>query len=70
MLPPEQLAAVFEANGIDLSLKRPLIASCGSGVTASILILALDQLGVQAIATHTRPDHPKARSSHLSHRVA
>jgi len=44
MLPPAELAAVFAAAGLDLADSAPLYASCGSGVTASVLALALDQL--------------------------
>lgn len=40
---PEALRAVFVGAGIDLG--RPLITSCGSGVTAAILTLALTVLG-------------------------
>ncbi|HEY0442540.1 MAG TPA: 3-mercaptopyruvate sulfurtransferase [Xanthobacteraceae bacterium] len=39
----EELAKAFEAGGVDLA--APVIASCGSGVTAAILWLALDALG-------------------------
>jgi len=35
--------AVFEAAGVDL--KRPVVTSCGSGVTATILNLALHRMG-------------------------
>lgn len=38
------LAAAFEAAGIDLA--RPIVASCGSGVTASVLLFALHRIGV------------------------
>jgi thiosulfate/3-mercaptopyruvate sulfurtransferase len=38
-----ELRAVFEAAGVSLS--RPIITSCGSGVTAAILILALAEIG-------------------------
>ena len=37
------LRAAFEASGVDLS--KPIITSCGSGVTAAILSLALERLG-------------------------
>jgi len=37
------LKAAFEAAGVDL--KKPLITSCGSGVTAAILSLALERIG-------------------------
>lgn len=38
------LRATFEAAGIDLA--KPVITSCGSGVTAAILSLGLAELGV------------------------
>jgi thiosulfate/3-mercaptopyruvate sulfurtransferase len=38
-----ELRAAFEAAGIDLD--RPVITTCGSGVTAAILALALERLG-------------------------
>ncbi len=41
------LKARLEAAGIDLA--RPVISSCGSGVTATFLNLALAQLGVDAM---------------------
>ena len=37
------LRAVFDAAGVDLS--RPVVTSCGSGVTAAILNLALERMG-------------------------
>lgn len=37
------LRAAFDAAGVDLA--RPVITSCGSGVTAAILNLALERLG-------------------------
>ena len=41
--PNDELREKFEAAGIDLS--RPVITSCGSGVTAAILTLALTMIG-------------------------
>ena len=38
-----QARAIFEAAGVDLS--KPVITSCGSGVTAAILNLALTRMG-------------------------
>ena len=38
-----ELQAEFQAAGVDLS--RPVITSCGSGVTAAVLFLALERLG-------------------------
>ncbi|MBL3584957.1 3-mercaptopyruvate sulfurtransferase [Rhodovulum sulfidophilum] len=43
MKSPEALKAVFEAAGVDL--RKPVITSCGSGVTAAILSLALEVIG-------------------------
>lgn len=37
------LRAAFEAAGVDL--RRPVITTCGSGVTAAILSLAMERLG-------------------------
>lgn len=42
----EELRAAFETAGIDLD--RPIVTSCGSGVTAAVLAMALDKLGVSA----------------------
>lgn len=43
MKSPEELRAVFKAAGADLS--KPVITSCGSGVTAAIINLALERIG-------------------------
>lgn len=43
MKQPEALRAVFEAGGVDLS--KPIVTTCGSGVTAAILALALHRAG-------------------------
>ncbi|WP_170607425.1 3-mercaptopyruvate sulfurtransferase [Ruegeria arenilitoris] len=43
MKSPDECRAVFEAAGVDLS--KPAITSCGSGVTAAILSLALERMG-------------------------
>ena len=40
-----ELAKVFQTAGIDIS--KPVITSCGSGVTAAILSLALTELGAR-----------------------
>lgn len=39
----EETKAVFEAAGVDLS--RPVITTCGSGISAAILMLALARIG-------------------------
>lgn len=43
MKSPEDLRAIFEDAGVDLS--RPAITTCGSGVTAAVLSLALERIG-------------------------
>lgn len=43
LLPADELKKRFEAAGVDLS--RPVVTSCGSGVTAAVLTLALETLG-------------------------
>ncbi|WCR14280.1 3-mercaptopyruvate sulfurtransferase [Paracoccus seriniphilus] len=43
MKSPEELRAAFEAAGVDPD--RPAITTCGSGVTAAILSLALERIG-------------------------
>ena len=40
---PDDTRGVFEAAGVDLG--KPIITSCGSGVTAAILALALERMG-------------------------
>lgn len=42
-LPREELRKVFDDAGIDLS--RPVVTSCGSGITAAVITLALESLG-------------------------
>jgi thiosulfate/3-mercaptopyruvate sulfurtransferase len=41
--PDAELADLFKAQGVDL--EQPVITSCGSGVTAAVLTLALQKLG-------------------------
>jgi thiosulfate/3-mercaptopyruvate sulfurtransferase len=43
LAPADKIAAAFAAGGVDID--KPVITSCGSGVTASILSFALDALG-------------------------
>jgi thiosulfate/3-mercaptopyruvate sulfurtransferase len=43
MKPVPALRAVFEAAGVDLA--KPAITTCGSGVTAAVVSLALERLG-------------------------
>jgi thiosulfate/3-mercaptopyruvate sulfurtransferase len=43
LLAPTAIKAVFERAGLDL--KRPIVATCGSGITAAVLCLALERVG-------------------------
>ncbi len=43
MKEPDALRAVFAAAGVDLS--KPAITTCGSGVTAAIISLAMERIG-------------------------
>jgi thiosulfate/3-mercaptopyruvate sulfurtransferase len=62
---PEELRAAFESAWVDLS--RPIAATCGSGVTASVLLFALHLVGVDTAALYdgswsewsADPDTPK-----------
>ncbi|NIA67192.1 3-mercaptopyruvate sulfurtransferase [Pelagibius litoralis] len=46
----QEIRSRFEAEGLDLS--RPVVASCGSGVTAGVLALALHRLGHRDTAVY------------------
>lgn len=50
LLPVEELAQQVKQAGIDLH--QPLVASCGSGVTAAVVVLALTALGAKDIALY------------------
>ncbi len=50
MLPPDLLRARLTAAGVDGS--RPVVTSCGSGVTACILTLAMTRAGLPAGAVY------------------
>lgn len=47
---PDEIRAAFENAGIDVG--RPVIATCGSGVTASVLAFALHLLGNDAASVY------------------
>ena len=48
--PAKELEAMFHDAGVDLT--KPVIASCGSGITASILALALAETGHRRMAVY------------------
>ncbi len=50
LLPPDELRQAFAAGGLDLD--KPTITSCGSGVSAAILWLALDAIGREPAALY------------------
>jgi thiosulfate/3-mercaptopyruvate sulfurtransferase len=45
LLPPDRLREAFRAGGVDF--ERPIITSCGSGVSAATMWLALDAIGIR-----------------------
>ena len=50
LLPPGELRRRFAASGIET--ERPIVTSCGSGVTACTAALALHQIGAPAVAVY------------------
>ncbi len=50
VLPPLELARQFAAAGIDAT--KPVVASCGSGVTACVIALGLHVLGAKDVAIY------------------
>jgi thiosulfate/3-mercaptopyruvate sulfurtransferase len=48
--PAAELRQAFERAGIDL--QKPIVTSCGSGVNAATLNLALDTIGVQRVGLY------------------
>ncbi len=50
MRTPEDLATLFGERGV--ALDRPIITSCGSGVTAAALALALELAGARDVAVY------------------
>jgi thiosulfate/3-mercaptopyruvate sulfurtransferase len=50
LIAPEQIRAKFAAAGVDLD--KPVVTSCGSGVTAAVLWFALDAIGKEPKALY------------------
>jgi len=69
-LPPAALRAKLAAAGADGS--RPIVTTCGSGVSATVISFALAQAGLPQGAVYdgswsewgSRPDTPKERADH------
>jgi thiosulfate/3-mercaptopyruvate sulfurtransferase len=47
---PNELRSLFGARGVDLS--KPIVTTCGSGITASIELLALEVAGASNVALY------------------
>lgn len=66
---PEELRQIFQEAGI--ALDRPVITTCGSGVTAAVLLFALHLIGKQDVSLYdgswsewgADPRTPKARKA-------
>jgi thiosulfate/3-mercaptopyruvate sulfurtransferase len=67
LLPADELRQAFVGAGVNLD--QPIVTSCGSGVTAAVLTLALETLGHRDVKLYdgswtewgSRPDTPVAK---------
>ncbi|CAI2172395.1 18063_t:CDS:2 [Funneliformis geosporum] len=50
LLQDDELKRLFETRNIDLN--KPIVLSCGSGVTATMLYLALEKIGAKKLAVY------------------
>lgn len=48
--PPAELAAIFQGKGVDLA--RPITTTCGSGITAAVVSLALELAGARQVTLY------------------
>ena len=61
---PTELAALFKAKGVDLS--QPITSTCGSGITAVVVSLAVELAGASQVTLYDGSwaeyaAHPQAR---------
>ncbi len=47
---PQALAEIFAAQGVDLT--KPIITSCGSGVTAAVVVLGLAAVNARSVSLY------------------
>lgn len=47
---PAELAAIFQGKGVDLT--RPITTTCGSGITAAVVSLALELAGAREVTLY------------------
>src|SRR6185436_20791446 len=65
----DELRAVFDAAGVDLA--KPMVTTCGSGVTAAVVLFGARLLGKQDVRLYdgswtewgADPDTPKAKGA-------
>ena len=65
--PDDELSAIFARSGIDV--RAPIVTTCGSGISAAILTLALNRIGASNVALYdgswtewgARPEAPVER---------
>ncbi len=50
LVPPPKIRELFEQAGVDLS--APVVTTCGSGITAAVLLLALAEIGKEDVAVY------------------
>ncbi|HWX90801.1 MAG TPA: rhodanese-like domain-containing protein, partial [Rhizomicrobium sp.] len=48
--PDTELRTIFAKAGV--ALDRPIVTSCGTGVTAAIVMLALEEIGARDVALY------------------
>ena len=48
--PDDELSAIFARSGVDV--RQPIVTTCGSGISAAILTLALNRIGASKVALY------------------